>query len=538
MKNTLILNILALMSLSACTTAVDHQIQADYKKTEERMARLVTAQTIATTSAANTATTKVNSPYLGAKSIPLKTDLVLPEAFRLLKEFRFPNEKFNLSQAAERVSRISSIPVRISTDVSITAAAGAPAARTGTVATDQQQITLDATATPAGMLDQICTLLGLNWEYRDGVVVIQRYVTRTFVLKTPPGDSTFNFNSGKTGSSSAANVTGAGGSSTGTISSGFTSTAAITTKGTMDAMKSVGEAVKAALSANGKVVTSSASGTIMVIDTVEGVDRAAKIIERENEILTRRASFHVEVVAFESATSDESGIDWNAIFQNFGKLGATFTSPTSLVSSAASTLSMKVLSSGTNGRFDGSQAFIRMLSDYGVVSTVHSTDVMTRNRTVTPVTIPTQTAYLAKTTPAPASVGGAAGGTPGLEAGVVTTGFNLMLQPNVMDSNQISLQFAVGILDLIDIKRISSGTGINEQSIEVPQTSGLEFKQDVFLKNGQTVILSGYERSVSRFDRRSMGQDTSAMLGGSTKGRKATQKIFILITPTVVGNAY
>lgn len=437
---------------------------------------------------------KVSGIWLGSKSIPLKGDPVLPEAFRVQKEFNFPGQQFTLAQAADKIYSISHIQVRISPDV----------ARDPSGAANPKQIivSLNSTSTTAGILDQLTSSNGLSWEYRDGVATIQRLVTRTFVLKSTPGTNTYSFSAGKTGTSTSGSATSAG--SSGSQATGFTSTANVTSSGVFTPLASIEAAVKAVLTSIGKVVTSASTGSIVVIDSIEGVERAARIIERENEILTRHATFKIEILSFVANDSDEAGLDWEAIYKNISKYGAAISSPNSVVSAVSGSISMNVLKGAGNGRFDGTAAIAKLLAEKGRVTTVHSMDIRTRNLNVTPVSILNQTAYLAKTTAAPSSSGGLTGGSPGLEPGTVTTGFTLALQPDIMDSNQIALQLSVGLVDLIDIKALTSGVGLNQQSIEAPQTGGFEFKQDVFLKPYETIVLSGYERVENKYTRRAL----------------------------------
>jgi type IVB pilus formation R64 PilN family outer membrane protein len=472
--------------------------------------------------------TKVSGIWLGSKSIPLKGDPVLPDAFRVLKEFNFPGQLFSLIQAADKIYSISNIQVRIAQDVT----REIPGVKAGPIL-----VSLNSTSTTSGILDQITSANGLSWEYRDGVATIQRLITRSFVLKTSPSNNSYSFTAGKSGNTSTGSGFSGGGAG-GSISTGFTSASQINSSGEFKPMQSVEAAVKAVLTPIGKVVSSLATGSIVVIDTSEGVDRAARIIDRENEILTRNATFKIEVYSFTANDSDEAGMDWSAIYQNIGKYGAMITSPSTVTTSAGASIGMQVIKGPTPGRFDGSQAMLKLLAEKGTVTNVHSMDIRTRNLNVTPVSILSQTAYLAKTTPAPGTSSGSSGGVPGLEPGMVTTGFTLALHPNIMDSNQIALEFSVGLVDLVEIKSLTSGSGANQQSIEAPQTSGFEFKQDVFLKPYETVVLTGYERNENKYTRRGLTADTPLIAGGSFAAGHKKERLFILITPTIVGSAY
>jgi type IVB pilus formation R64 PilN family outer membrane protein len=558
MKKTILATCI-LTQLAACAGPSTRRTEEAYGASDQRVGTVKLAEKNMQQDG-NSATTAVHGIWLGGKSVPFKNDLALPGIFHARKDFLFPKEKMTIVQVSERFKQVTGIPVRISPDV-FSGAASAPASAQGgqnalpslpqlpggmmnmpqpkaMTASDPSGlsgIVLNSTTTPAAMLDQICNGLGLSWEYKDGGAVIQRYVTRSFALKVTPGTSTFSFASGKTASSSAQSATGGSGN----IATGFSSESSVKNTGTMSPMESVVEAIKVVLTPAGKVVASAATGSIVVVDTVDGVERAGKIVDRENEILTRSARFKIEVLSLTEEDNADVGVDLNAVFSNLNKFGATLVSPSSLVSSTAGALGLNVVTAtgGSVGRYDGTSAVVKALAQYGKVSTVYNVDLMTRNRNLTPLAIQTQTVYLAQTTPGTTSGSGSAPGAPGLTPGTATTGFNLTLQPNIMDSNEMAVQFQVGLIDLIDIKTLTSGTGINQQSIEAPQTGGFEFKQDVFLRTGQTMVLSGYERTNAQYTDRRLGEKVPMLAGGSFSGKSKKERLYILITPTVVGSA-
>jgi len=469
------------------------------------------------------ATTKVNKPYFGSKSIPFRAKTVLPENFKRRYGFYYPTTPMSLSQAVSRIASITGIPVRIAPDVGTSA--------------DARPVVLNASATGEEILDQVCREQGLNWELRsDGTAIIQRFVTKHLTLMVQPGGADFEFSLGKNGQSQASSSsTGSGG----TISTGFTSTAKVGKTAKMNPLASTVEAISKVLSKEGKVTASDATGTIVVIDTPEGAEAAAKIVERENEVLTRQAVFHVEVISFRMNETDQSGIDWQTVFNNLNKVGATLTSPKSLVGSAAGGIGIELLSgTGSVGRFDSTKAFISLLNEHGKTATIYKNDIRTRNRSVTTVQSLAQNVYIARTTPAPAGVNGQSGGTPGLEPGTVTAGVDLKMAPFISDSNQISLLFNFGIVDLSDIVPLTSGVGANQVTIEGPETKSFEFSEETFLTPGVPTLITGYERTLEAYTRRKLGRDVTFALGGSFKGESQSERLFILITPTIVGSAY
>jgi type IVB pilus formation R64 PilN family outer membrane protein len=553
--NQIPLALSVILLVSGCATSRMQKTEDAYSDGTKQVNELLAAGT--RTVPLNLAATQAGSVYLGSKVLPLKSEVILPRGLMAVKVFNFGERRFTLEQAATEISKMSGVSIRVSPDVyevRKTNGLASPVDLTAPTTTGARPpiptplhvsplpiqrdanvyVSLEGTMSSRDMLDKITRMRGLNWEHSDGAITIQKYVTRSFSLKVPPQATSFDYTAGKSGASQAQTASSGG---TGQISTGFTATATITKKsGLISAMDSAEKAVKAVLTSEGRVVTSLSSGTIMVIDSPEGVARATKVIDRENEILTRKAVFNVQVLSFKENDGEENGIDWNLLLSNVGKLGASLTSPKTLVNDLGGKLDLNVV--GTGGRFDGSRAIISMLRERGKVHTYYNANIQTRNRNVTPISALAQTVYIAQTTPAPAATGGGVGGVVGLTPGTVTTGFDMQLEPNILDSNQISLMFTLGVVDLLNIAKLTSGSGDNQQTIEGPETAGYQFQQDVFLMPGETALLSGYERTLSSFRNRTLGKYIPTAAGGSFKGDQSSEKIFILITPVVVGNAY
>lgn len=510
-----------LATLSGCTTRATERTDAEYSANLLKVAAVKAQGEIGMTS--KNATSVIDKPYFGSKSVPFKARSVPPAKFREKFGFHYPLQNLTLKQAVDSISAISGIPIRIASDVNLTT--------TGVVK-------LNAVASTEEILDQITRPQNLHWEIRDGVAVIQRFVTRSLNLMVQPGQATFQLGAGKNSSSEAAS--GATGGS-GAISTGLSTEAVVSKTGTMTPMISVLEAITKVLTKpDGSVVGSQATGSIIVTDTLDAVELATKIVERENEILTRAATFHVEVISFRANDSDQVGVDWQGVFSNLNKFGATLTSPKTLTNALGGVIGVQSLTgpSGSTGRFDGTKAFLTLLNEIGKTNTIYKNDIRTRNRSMTTLSSVSQSVYIAKTTPAPAGVNGAVGGIPGIEPGTVTAGVDLKMQPMIFDSNQISLLFSLGVVDLTNIVPLSSGEGTNKLTIEGPETKGFEFQEETPLTPGVTTLISGYERTLETYSRRKLGVDAPLLAGGSFKGEKQTEQIFILITPTIVGSVY
>lgn len=511
--------------------------------------------------------------WLGMRALPLQADSTLPEIFRQPYVWNYPG-RHSITSIAEKITKKFGIPVRVKPDVFLPPSAfvatnngsgsntlqssapqtsGAPgelpalpapnAALRGVQASGTSLINAQATAaeyelnyegTLAGFLDNLQARSGVSWEYREGVISLHRLVTKIFTLKAVPGSSEFNSSIGKGGDTKT-------GTTSGNSTVGFSSTSNIKMEAKFSVWDSLKEAITSLMSPAGKFAISQATGNITATDTRDVIEQISKLIDMENAMLTRQIAMKVEVLSVELNKANQYGVDWNAVFNQLSNnFSVKFASPTSLVTTDAASMGATVLAplSGTVGSatqrsFGGTQAMFNALHNFGKVDVVTTANALTLNRQPVPVAITNQVSYLAEITPAPSGASGTVGGTPGLKAGTVTTGFLLNLLPTVLDSNNILLQFSMGMSDLTKMGKVSSGVGDLQQSIQTPEVAGTEFLQRVAVKAGETLVLSGYERAAGQYDRRTLSEGAPIGVGGSFNGTDNRRAVVILITPVL-----
>lgn len=507
--------------------------------------------------------TRAKGAWLGSKAVPLAQEAQLPPAFSKDVVFVFPG-RVNLRTIAERITKVTGIPVRLKPDVFMPtsmfvggttgipgmAVAGqpmVPAPQPGYAglppipgmgllgATAYQQIQntsdemeLNYTGTLTGLLNMIGSRFGINWDYSnvDGILY-SRMVTRTFVVKANPGDSSFTASLGK-----------GSGSATGS----FSSDGQVKMNSTFSVWDGIQKAMESIKTQAGKVTVSQATGSVTITDTKEVVDQAEKIIRAENAMLTKQVAVTMEIFSVTNNEDVQAGVDWNLVFTKFSQLAPQFSlklvSPTTLATSAAGTMGMSILAAANSDssvmqRLNGSEAFFRALQGEGKVARLQSVSAMTLNRQPVPIGVTNQQTYLARTTPTSGGVSGVA--LPGLEPGQVTTGFLANLLPTVLDNNSVLLQFSIDMSELESMGTVSSGSGATVQMINTPNVNGVQFVQRVALQPGNTLVLTGYERIRDSYDKN--GLTKSIGLGGSLVGKKTREAIVILLTPTIVDGA-
>lgn len=344
-------------------------------------------------------------------------------------------------------------------------------------------------------------------------------------MKSGLGDTTIT---SITGSLSNTNQGGGGG-----ISTGFNSNVNVVNVSKINPLQSINAAVQTVLTKGGNSITT-VTNSIIVTDTADAVERAAKIIEREDEILSRNANIRVQIFSFTSNESDSASLSIAAIYNQLNRYGFSFGTPASVAPTGAARLGANVLTSAGGARnADGSAVFFDVLAQRGRVAVVHDINVPISNLNLYALSIPQQTKVLSKTTPSPGTVAGSIPGTPGLETENVTYGFKMSVLGNILDSNNIKLKLNIGILDL-QLRDIDTGTSVRLTS---PDLSGFELPADLTLRPNQTVVVTGFEHIVNRYRRNGLTQDLPLALGGgSYASGEQKEKYYILVTPTIGGN--
>lgn len=391
-------------------------------------------------------------------------------------------------------------------------------------------------------LDQISIRLGIDWDYRGGRIEFRRLVTRSFNVVSLPGRHEISTSLGKQGGVSAGNRSS--GNAPNTSNGQFSSSMNVSAQAQVDYWAALEGVVKTILSPLGRYAINQGSGTVTVTDTRDVIERIGAVLEEENRAMTRQVAFDVQVYSLRTADGADFGIDWNLVYQQLSSLAPDWqlgvTSPGSLVSPTAGSYGVQILKKpssdgGGLNRLSGSQALVRALANTGKLSMVTSNRVVTTNRKAVPVASTDQLAYVAQTTPVTTNTAsGTAISIPGLTPGIVTTGFIMSLVPTLIDRNALMLSFSLDLSDLRALGKFTSGSGVTEQSVQLPDVSGKQSSQNVVLRSGETVVITGFEQSTHRYDEATLGREVSAGLGGSFTGQMQKESLIIMITPLLL----
>ena len=515
---------------------------------------------------------RARSPWVASVSVPMGSGERLPSIFTEPVKLNFDDAasagKVSLRAMADRITAVTGVPVRLKADVFLAGEASArpvspvPPAVVGLptlpprAAGGPEGVSLPASATAAprdtsvnavamrwsgsleGYLDLITDQLSLSWEYRDGVVVIERLRTEFFEIAALESETDYHL--GLSGADQA-NATSSGNGSGGTNSTASSSNE-VNEHGKSNVIGSILAAVGQIIKdvPGSSVVRSDGSGRIAVTTSRETLSKVRDFLRVENESLLRQAQVQFDVYSVTRNESDERGIEWNAVLSALGgAYTGSFGSPTTLASATAANIGFSILTPAQSGvstsattHFGGSSAILKLLSEYGLSTQHREVSLLALNRTWDRKSSLGGRAYVSATIPGAASTTGV--GAPGLVTSTVTTGDRYLAQPFILDNNTVVLKFGIGLSSLVNLVNFTSGTGSSQQTVQTPETTAINDQSTVALKAGQILVITGLSRLVSSDDRRTLTDDAPIGLGGSKTQSRLREDFVIFVRPTIL----
>ncbi len=506
-------------------------------------------------------------PWVASVSVPIGSNEKLPSVFQEPVKLNFNDAgtggKVGMRQVAERITAVTGVPVRVKPDVfadTPSSSRGAPPSPAAGVPlptlpaasaqptpsrtpplvreTGVHAIAMRWQGSLEGFLNHITDLTNLSWEYRDGVIVIERFRTEFFELATLDGETQYamGLNSSEQGSTGTTGSSGAGGG----LSTNNAS-ADVAEKGKAATVATLMAAVTQIISPvpGSAVVRSDGSGRIAVTTTKETMTKVRDFIRAENESMLRQAQIQFDIYSVRRDESDERGIDWSVVINSVSRaLNMTLSSPATLVNSdVTGNVRFSVLSgdppANTLSRLAGdSSTVLHLLNQYGTSTQHRPVSLLTLNRQWARKASLASKAYISETVPGAASTLGA--GAPGLKPATVTTGDRYLAQPFIMDNHTVVLKFGIGLSSLVQLRPFESGSGATSQRVETPEIASLVDQSTVALKAGQLLVITGLSRVISNDDTRKLDEDAPLLAGGSRKMQRQREDFVIFVRPTIL----
>jgi type IVB pilus formation R64 PilN family outer membrane protein len=547
----------------------------------------------ATEQAARPVLRRARTPWVGSVSVPMGSGERLPSIFTEPVRLNFDDAasggKVSLRTVADRITAATGVPVRIKPDVFSLADAGARASASpppmppvplaplpglggaapsaGVVAsvpvpmpstgsmpgaallppppareTSIHAVAMRWSGSLEGYLNLVTDQLSLSWEYRDGVVVIERLRTEFFEIAALDSETDYKLGLNGADQASATSPTTSGGSGGGTSNTANASNE-VSERGRSNVIGSILAAINQIIKdvPGSSAIRSEGSGRIAVTTTKETLSKVRDFVKAENESLLRQAQVQFDIYSVTRNESDERGIEWDAVLSALGgAYTANFGSPATLTGSTAANIGFSILTPAESGvttpvttHLGGSSALLKLLSEYGVSTQHREVSLLALNRTWDRKSSLGGQAYVSSTLPGAASTTGTIG-APGLVTSTVTTGDRYLAQPFVLDNNTVLLKFGIGLSSLVSLVNFTSGNGTAQQTVQTPETTSIDDQATVALKAGQILVITGLSRIVSNDDRRALAEGAPIGLGGSRTQTRLREEFVIFVRPTIL----
>jgi type IVB pilus formation R64 PilN family outer membrane protein len=474
-------------------------------------------------SAARQAAQDVAKPWLAGRARPLAREVTLPAALRKNVDttLMFAGGQADLAVLADRIARATGIGVKVRPDALLPAELFLPrlAGSAGAGMPFPARASLPDGAQPLPrVLDALAWRLGVYWRYMDGAIEFYRTETRVFDVRALTLNARADARLGRAGKSGA---------------EGFENTSNTTlSSGEHDALASVRTRIEAFLTRAGTVTAApGAASSVVVTDTRDALDQVARFLERENKALTRRVRLVFEEITVVTKDRARAGIDWNLLYQS-SRAAASAAMPG--VAGAAAGLASAGVSSGP---FSSTKALINALSEIGTVVRHSSVPVLTLNRRPVTHAVRTTFSYVDQVQ------GGTSGiAAPGLVAGNgmlpsvsvnqkrETVGSFLTLVPDAQEDGQILLSIAYDNTVAQPLKSLTFGKTGSQLEVQQITIDGNGMVQQVELRAGQPMIISGFDRREDEYDRRRLTPGAALALGGAD--RASTQRATTMVVVT------
>ncbi len=450
---------------------------------------------------------------------PVPSYLETPDGVTLIS-----NRPITLYEIGDMLNKITSLSVRYDPTLEETskqqADGNAPNLESiGAQWTDSTKMLVSYKGPLSGLLDEVCNRFGIWWKYEKKQIYFYKFITKTFVLYTLPTKPTLSVN--------------VGGSST--DGSAGSSSVSLSNTANIDLWANIESSIKSMISNEAQLTMDQSNGTITLTGTPTDIRKVAKFVNEQNIRLSRQVAISVKVLQVNVSDSDQYGLNLSAAFKGNNHItDLGLASPGGLGAEVTNNLSMTILS----GQWTLAGA-IQALSEQGTTNLITSGTVTTLNNKPAPIQVVKTQNYISEITK---TNSGSDGSYYDLSTTTeeIETGFTLDVLPRILEHGRLMLMFNLTLSDLIELERVDLGSGSSTegetsgQYIQNPIIETRGFTQEVALKSGETLILSGYERVENTAKKTGVGSAENSLLGGTATAEKTRSILVIMLTPVVL----
>lgn len=367
------------------------------------------------------------------------------------------------------------------------------------------------------MLDEVSSRFGIWWKYEKKEIFFYKKITKTFVVYSLPTQSSLS--------------TSVGGSSTEGGGAGSNSIS-LSNSANIEMWNNIQSTVQSMVSGDTQIVADSSNGTIAVTGTPTDIKKVAKFINEQNVRLSRQVAITVKVLQLTLSDSEELGLNWSAIYEsvklhNPDSYGITSLSKTITNTEAASGINMNLLPDNWDLK-----ATLQAISEQGKSNLVTSGTVTTLNNKPAPIQVVKKQNYISEITVTSSGDSGDDRDV-SVDTEEVETGFTLNILPRILEHGRVLLMFNMTLSDLLELEKVVTDEKY-KSFVQNPKVESRGFSQEIAMKSGETLVLSGYERTEQSVIKDGVGTPDNMLMGGAKVAEKDKTMIIILLTPVVL----
>lgn len=513
----LTLGLATVIALAACSVATD--MDATVEREIEKAGEL-RQEAQAPTEVANNDIIRVNDDiWLGDTSEveyegdPVPSYLETPDGITLIS-----NRPITLYEIGSMINKITSISVRYEQEldgsVQQLADKNQPNLKDiGAQWTDSTKMLVSYKGPLSGLLDEVCNRFGIWWKYEKKQIYFYKYITKSFTLYSLPTKPSLSVSVG--GSSTE----GSAGSSSVSLSNSVS----------IDLWQTVESAIRSMISRGAQLTTDQSSGVLTLTGTPTDIKKVSKYINEQNARLSRQVAISVKVLQVSVTDTDRYGLNLGAVFSGNNRITSLGITSAPGQADVTSGLSMAIVS----GKWNITSA-IQALSEQGKTSLITSGTVTTLNNKPAPIQVVRTQNYISEITK---TNSGSDGSYYDLSTDTeeIETGLTLDVLPRILEHGRLMLMFNLTLSDLIEMQKVNLTNNPDAgEYIQNPVIETRGFTQEVAMKSGETLVLSGYERVEDSADKSGIGSAENSMFGGSVTAKKTRSILVILLTPVVL----
>lgn len=494
-------------------------------------------------SAAPASVSRTTRPRLAGDEIVLKSQSALPPLFSKRVVYATQGAQ-NLAEVLDAVGAMAGIVIN-SSEVASKGGSnqGAQGAQDGGLS---GKVSIEFSGSLKALLDELVLRNDATWRFNNktSTVEVFRYETRTLNVLLPPGSKSVAASislAGVSGGGGSGGSSGGSGSGAGNVSvsqsltvnpwqSIMTGVQSILSEGEQAGQGSSGGGRSggsaagsggaggeqlAASGPGGRAAATPELGLITVTARPKALTRIASYVESINARFAQNVLIDIKVYSLTLSSTASAGFSLDTMYSFLNRNGVSVVGPAPLSPENGTPGTLTLSMGDPNSRLFGSSLVAKALSQFGNVALQTQGQVLAVNGQPSPIQVANEVNYLASSqlTQSP-NVGSTSTLTPGTRV----VGFTANFLPLILGDNRILLQYQIQLSSLTALTQATSGNS----TIQTPQIASQSLQQQAFVKDGQSIVLFG-------FDQNRDTADTAMSLGGASKASRSERQMVVIV---------